>query len=126
MDESVRRAVWKTLIIGALATVAATLLAGPAFGYAVMVGAGLSATNLAALGWLGRRQLDKAQETEADKQRLGAIMGLMMLKMFLLLAVAFFAMAVLGVHPIGFAIGYSVFIAAACWEAFSSRPAASQ
>ena len=123
MREAVRRVVLKSLFIGALATVAATLLAGPEFGWGVMVGAGLSTANLAVLGRIGRRRLEEADEQE---ERYGAMMALLVGKMSLLLVVAFVAMAVFGVHPVGFAIGYSVFMAAACWEVIDLRPDASR
>jgi hypothetical protein len=123
MREALRRVVWRSSAIGVLATVAATLLAGPEIGWGVMVGAGLSTANLAVLAWIGRHRIDEADEPD---ERYGAMMALLVGKMTLLLVVAFVAMAVFGVHPIGFAIGYSVFMVAACWEVLDLRPGASR
>jgi len=123
MRRSLRRVVWKSGAIGVLATVAATLLAGPDIGWGVMVGAGMSTANLAVLAWIGRHRIDKASEPD---ERYGAMMVLLVGKMTFLLVVAFVAMALFGVHPVGFAIGYSVFMVAACWEVLSLPSGASR
>ena len=116
MADFVASVVWKTLMVGSGFVVVSALVLGPAFGVSVFAGVVLTAGNLAALGWFGRKIVEGV--TERGKRRYVWI-ALLILKMFLLLALAFFAMAVLGIHPIGFAVGYSAFIFAACWQAFT-------
>ncbi len=114
--------IWKTLVLGFLAAAGVGLWIDPALGRAVFVGAGLAAANAAALAWIGRKILRPDDEDDAPKAERGTAFWavLLGLKLVALLALAFAVVVLFGVHPLGLAIGYTMFLAATIWQTVTS------
>jgi Na+/H+ antiporter NhaD/arsenite permease-like protein len=125
IEQFAEKSVLKTFLLGVPVSLALGLLVSVHFGASVFAGVALAAGNLAAIAWLGRRILERAsapdeedKEEDAEGQRASPTpwVVLLVLKMGLLLGLAFAAMA-MGVDPLGLAVGYSVFVAAMVWQA---------
>lgn len=114
IDNFARAAVGKTLLLGAPLALLLVLLVSPTFGASVFVGVLLAAGNLAAITWLGRMILRRAGPDASGSATPWVV--LLVLKLGLLLGLAFVAM-VLGVDPLGLAVGYTVFVTALVWQA---------
>lgn len=93
-----------TLILAAVAVGLAVVLLPRSSAYAVSVGAGLTCLNAMGLRWLS----DRASRLP-EERRAGVGLLLFTVKMFLLIAMVFLAIRVLGVSPTWFVVGLSIF-----------------
>lgn len=118
----------KTVLFGGAIAVGCGLLVAPWFGLSVAAGAGVGAINFAAIAWIGRKMFDRAVEGGEDRGSPYVWVGLLSAKMLLLLVMATALVVAVGIDPIGFAVGFTIFVIAAIWSGLETvdRPGRAQ
>lgn len=114
LDKMIKRALGKTMALGALSGLGAGLTWGWWLGLSVAVGAAMVVVNVITIAWLIRKMFEQARAGGASGLRWGA---LFMLKLLALFGLTYYCIARLGLSPVGFALGYSAFPAALVWQA---------
>ena len=122
IPEFVGATVRRTLALGATAALGLGLVVTRRFGLSVAASAALAAANFAAIAEIGRRMFDQNAGRGDDQQSPWLWTGLLVAKMILLLVAAAGLVLYAGVHPIGVAVGYTLFVAAAVWSALETGP----
>lgn len=96
-----------TMILALVATAAALVVASRPVAFAVAAGAGLMVANAWAIRQLAERLFRKTGKD--GEPRAGAAVALFNVKMFVLIALVYVAVKILGLDAIGFLVGVSVF-----------------
>lgn len=103
----------KTLIIGLVASAIGWWLGSTHFGGSLLLGALVSAFNMRLIAWVSRKMTRAAARGEAGVKRWSLLLGL---KLFVLAALTFVFIVVVGANVIAYVIGYSTFLAAIAWQ----------
>jgi len=106
----------KTVLLGGAVGVGCALLVSPWFGLSVAAGAAVGASNFAAIASIAREMFDRAVERGEDRGSPYVWAGLLSAKMLLLLVMATVLVVAFGIDPVGFAVGFTVFVVAAIWS----------
>lgn len=103
----------KTFALGLAAAAIAAVTMTWAMAGAIVLGAFISAFNLRAAGWIAQKMADSAKRGNTGTTRWVMVL---VFKMILLFVLTFVAIVLVGANPIGYVIGYSVFLPAIGWE----------
>lgn len=107
----------KTIIIGVTLAAIGWLALSADFAAAILLGMLVSAFNLRVVAWVSSKMVAAAKKGRTDTKRWSAIL---LLKLFLLFALTYVFIAVVGANVIGYIIGYSTFLLAIFWQVFSA------
>ncbi len=104
---------WRTLIVGAVFAALGWWLMSAHFAGSILLGTMVSAFNLRVVGWVSRKMLQAGAEGRTS----GAVWSvLLVLKLFLLFALTFVFIVIVGANVYGYVIGYSTFLLAIVWK----------
>lgn len=106
----------KTIIIGVAFAAIGWWALTPEFAGAILLGMMVSAFNLRVVAWVSRKMIAAAKKGATGTGRWSAIL---LLKLFLLFALTYLFIAVVGADVIGYIIGYSTFLLAIVWQVIS-------
>lgn len=106
---------WKTLVIGVGATLLGAGLISWYFAGSILLGTLVSAFNMKVVAWVSRKMARAASSGDTGTTRWSL---LLVLKLFLLFALTFIFIVILGANVFGYVIGYSTFLVAIVWQLF--------
>ena len=117
-QDFVRGLVKKTLILGLLSTAAAFAFSGTTFGLSVLAGSFVTVVNLRSVQWITGKLVDGAKNGNINPAPWTA---LLVIKMSALFGVIWLLLTQLDLDAIGLIIGFSSFLPAIGWQAWTSR-----